>query len=281
MAEIKWTESMTIGIPFVDADHRTLVRLLNQVQDSIGDAEEYGTLGSVLRALADYTESHFAREEEMLRGCGYRDLPAHAALHARLAERVRGISQRYEVDRASVRGAEVLDFLTEWLTEHILTHDMAYRVIATQNIPAQLSATAVTMDRGRQRRPLDWSLLRVLVVDDNTNFCVLLRTILQGMGVEDIHFAQDGAVGMEVLSRTPVDVVLSDWYMQKMDGLQFVARIRASDDPAIRDLPVVMMSGRGDKETRANAKEAGVDEFIEKPISARDLILVLARIMGA
>ena len=68
---IRWTKDLETGIPFVDGDHRILVRLLNQVDESITAFEESATLGSVLGALRDYTVYHFGREETMLRAAGY------------------------------------------------------------------------------------------------------------------------------------------------------------------------------------------------------------------
>ena len=106
MAKVQWKPELETGIPFVDADHRVLVGLLNQVDENIAQFEETATLGSVLNALNDYTLYHFAREEAMLMACGYTGLDEHRNTHARIADQVAEISRKFRQTPASDERSE-------------------------------------------------------------------------------------------------------------------------------------------------------------------------------
>jgi hemerythrin-like metal-binding protein len=282
MAYIEWQDWMTIGIPLVDADHKVLISLINQVQSCLATDDAYSNLGSVLRALDDYTDYHFQREEKLLEEVGYAGLTDHKALHTKLSGQVREIIRRYEASQTSVRAVDILSFLEHWLTEHILNHDMAYRRFALGNEAAEQSAAAIGMGDVRGNAParsFDWNSLRVLIVDDNPNFLALLETILSGVGIGYVQLAHSATEGLELLATKAVDAVISDWHMAGMNGVDFAVAIRASLDPIISNVAVLMVSGRSDEEVRSKAVAAGVDEFLEKPISARELLLTLARVV--
>lgn len=284
MAYIEWQEWMRIGVPMVDADHKVLISLINQVHSCISSDEEYANLASVLRALGDYTDYHFQREEKLQEEIDYPALAGHKDLHEKLSEQVREIIRRYEAARGSVRAVDILTFLEHWLTDHILNHDMAYRRYAVGQDQAALIASTVGMGHVRGATPprsFDWNSLRVLVVDDNPNFLTLMETILSGVGVGYVKLVRSAAEGLAFLACQPVDAVISDWYMAGMDGVEFVVTMRMSVDPIIANVAILMVSGRGDEEVRGKATAAGADEFLEKPLSARDLLLTLARVVAA
>jgi len=282
MAYIEWQDWMTIGIPLVDADHKVLISLINQVHSCLATDDAYANLGSVLRALDDYTDYHFQREERLLEEVAYPNLTDHKALHSKLSDQVREIIRRYEGSQTSVRAIDILSFLEHWLTEHILNHDMAYRRFALGNEMAEQLAATVGMGDVRGNapaRPFDWNSLRVLVVDDNPNFLALLETILSGVGIGYVQVAHSAADGLEMLATRAVDAVVSDWHMAGMNGVDFAVAIRQSLDPIISNVAILMVSGRGDEQLRDKAVAAGIDEFLEKPISARELLLTLARVV--
>lgn len=278
MAAITWSEMMSVGIPILDADHKTLVGLINDLHRSIGDEEEYATLGSVLKALADYADYHFAREERVMEACRYPALNSHIVMHHRLAQQVRELKARYDQDQTAVRAKDCLDFLHKWLIDHICSTDMDYRAWVIGHKGAQAAAEAVTMTGPRPANGgLDWRALRVLVVDDNLNFCQVMRTILEGVGVQEIRTAHDLGTARAALGAVTVDVVVTDWHVGTESGLDLVAWIRGQ--AGLAHLPVVMLSGHERLANRDVALNAGADEFMEKPISARGLLMCLARLM--
>lgn len=120
--------------------------------------------------------------------------------------------------------------------------------------------------------------LHVLVVEDNVNFRMLLRTILTSVGITDVMETEDGASALDLLQTYPADLVLLDWKMAPMDGLEFMARLRGNGDGTNPYVPVIMVSGYTDATLISRARDAGVNEFLAKPISAKSL---LARVIAA
>lgn len=277
MALITWSEMMSVGVPVLDADHKTLIGLINDLQRAIGDDEEYSSVGSVLKALDDYVCHHFAREERVMAVCRYPSLTAHTAMHHRLSRQVAEMAAAYQADPNSVRARQCLDFLNKWLIEHICSTDMDYRGWLVGRADADAAAQSVAMTGPRGGVSLDWKQLKVLVVDDNQNFGRVMRTILEGVGVADIRVVSEVEAARTVLSGKAVDVLVTDWHVGADSGLALVGWVRRQ--PALAAMPVLVLSGHERLANRDVALEAGADEFMEKPISARGLLLCLAKLM--
>ena len=125
MTVVMWTEEMSVGVPSLDRDHKTLVGLLNQLA-AAEDRQDRINLEEVLDELVSYTLYHFEKEERLLAHAGYPDLESHAARHRGLADRVLAIRRRFfDADRPYL-GDEVVEFLTVWLRNHILGEDLKY-----------------------------------------------------------------------------------------------------------------------------------------------------------
>jgi hemerythrin-like metal-binding protein len=277
MATITWNPMMSVGVPILDADHRTLVGLINDLHHSVGDDEEYATLGSVLKALQEYADHHFAREERVMEICRYPSMEVHRRMHQRLSRQVHELKNGYDSDRTAVRAKDCLDFLHKWLIEHICSTDMDYRSWVIGHGEALSAAEALSMTGPKTSASLDWRQLRVLVVDDNQNFAQVLRTILEGVGVTNIGVAMDLAAAKTRLQGSVIDVVVTDWHVGAESGLDLVTWIRR--DPALASLPVLVLSGHERIANGDMALAAGADEFMEKPISARGLLICLSRLM--
>jgi hemerythrin len=127
MALLRWGEAFGVGNAALDADHRILIDLLNQLDDALETGQSRQVVGSVINALFEYTGHHFRREEAMLREAGYPALESHVALHHALEDRARDICDRWVSGSRDALGEEVLEFLKKWLTEHILGADKSYR----------------------------------------------------------------------------------------------------------------------------------------------------------
>lgn len=116
--------------------------------------------------------------------------------------------------------------------------------------------------------------LKILVVEDNAHFRTLVRTILAALGIEAVVEAADGAEALEKLRDFPADLVILDWKMDGVDGMECLRRIRAADGPAPY-VPVIMVTGYSEARLIREARQAGVDEFLPKPISAKALLMRL------
>lgn len=117
-----------------------------------------------------------------------------------------------------------------------------------------------------------YDLLKILLVDDNHYMRVLLAEILRAIGVHYIYEANDGAEGLQMMRDYPIDVVMTDLSMQPLDGIDFVRLLRNSPDSPNQMAPVIMITGHSTFARVNEARDAGVSEFLAKPLTARGVI---------
>jgi signal transduction histidine kinase/DNA-binding response OmpR family regulator/HPt (histidine-containing phosphotransfer) domain-containing protein len=115
---------------------------------------------------------------------------------------------------------------------------------------------------------------RVLLAEDNEINRQVAGELLRGMGLE-VQIAVNGRDAVELASRERFDLVLMDVQMPQMDGLEATARLKG--DPGTRGLPVVALTAHAMASDRERFLEAGMDDYLAKPIEERDLLRVLAR----
>ena len=139
MTAVRWSEGLSVGVPSLDADHKTLVGLLKRLEGT-GTHEDPATVGAVLETLMAYTHFHFCREEKVMEACGYPHLAAHRDEHEALTRDVRRLRGRYDGDPSAVTRTQLLSFLMTWLNHHILLTDMAYRPYAANRPEADAAA---------------------------------------------------------------------------------------------------------------------------------------------
>jgi two-component system chemotaxis response regulator CheY len=113
--------------------------------------------------------------------------------------------------------------------------------------------------------------LRLLVIDDNKQMCTIIGTVLSAAGVRHLHYAPDGRAGLGVIAAYDVDVVYVDQEMPVMNGLAFIAAVRALDTPA-RYMPIIMITGHSDRTRLDAARDHGVTEFLCKPVTANAIL---------
>jgi DNA-binding response OmpR family regulator len=116
---------------------------------------------------------------------------------------------------------------------------------------------------------------QVLVIDDEEDYRIIIQEVLRGAGM-DVRLAKDGEEGLRLLKEKPADVVLVDWMMPRLDGEQFCRAMRA--EPALKDLPVLMLTVKQTADEELEALHFGVDDFVVKPFRAPEL---LARVRAA
>lgn len=118
---------------------------------------------------------------------------------------------------------------------------------------------------------VDFSGLRFLVVDDNQHVRRIIRTLLHGFGVREVYEAADGAAGLDAVQNFLPDFIITDWVMPLFDGLEFVQMIRQPDSPLNPYVPIIMLSAHSERHRVLQARDAGVNDFLCKPISAKAL----------
>ena len=118
---------------------------------------------------------------------------------------------------------------------------------------------------------IDFNRLRFLVIDDNAHMRRILRTLLHGFGTREVYEAEDGAAGLEAFNHYSPDIVITDWAMPILDGLELTQMIRQPNANPNPYVPIIMLTGHSEKKRVVAARDAGVTEFLAKPISAKSL----------
>jgi two-component system chemotaxis response regulator CheY len=118
----------------------------------------------------------------------------------------------------------------------------------------------------------------VLVVDDYNTMRRILRNLLSQIGFSNVEEAEDGSTGLRKLRERPFGLVISDWNMAPMSGLEFLKEVRS--DGALKDMPFIMITAESKTENVVAAKEAGVSNYIVKPFNADTLKKKIEAVLG-
>lgn len=125
MPFIEWNENLSVHVPSVDRQHRTLIKYINELSDAVERGNSQALVGHILKGLAGYTKIHFAYEEMLFKSYNYPETDDHKTVHVKLLEKVTTFGDRFERGETDI-GPELLAFLKRWLNHHILGDDMAY-----------------------------------------------------------------------------------------------------------------------------------------------------------
>lgn len=113
--------------------------------------------------------------------------------------------------------------------------------------------------------------LNFLIVDDNKHMRALVKSILHALGVKNVIEAGDGADAFKELRHYPADIIICDWNMEPLDGLDFTKLVRTGSDSPNPFVPIIMLTGHTEMNRVMEARDSGVHEFLAKPISAKKL----------
>lgn len=119
--------------------------------------------------------------------------------------------------------------------------------------------------------------LTVLIVDDFLTMRRIVKKILRDLDFQNIIEAEDGTVAVDVLNSNKVDLIVSDWNMPKMTGLELLKHVRENEQT--RDIPFLMVTAEAQKENIVEAVKAKVSNYIVKPFTAATLEEKLAKII--
>ncbi len=119
---------------------------------------------------------------------------------------------------------------------------------------------------------------KVLVVDDQLTMREVTKLALQEMGVRQIIDAENGDDAFKKATTQPLDMIISDFNMPGMDGLGLLRAVRGH--PAVRKLPFILVTGRGDNALVVSAAQAGVNNYIVKPFTAEMLREKVEAVVG-
>lgn len=114
--------------------------------------------------------------------------------------------------------------------------------------------------------------LNVLLVDDNQNMRAIAAAVLHSADIRNVYEAAEGATAFDLLRRNAIDMAIVDFNMFPLDGVEFTRMVRTSPDSPNIFLPIIMMTGHSERTRVYEARDAGVTEFIVKPITAKAVL---------
>ncbi len=120
--------------------------------------------------------------------------------------------------------------------------------------------------------------MNVLIVDDYKTMLRILRNLLGQLNFNNVHEATDGSTALKMLREENFGLIVSDWNMEPMTGIELLRKVRADD--ALRHIPFVMITAQSNSENVMIAKEAGVSNYIVKPFNAETLKTKLVTALG-
>jgi len=126
MPLMTWNEKMSVSVASLDDDHKKLVTMLNQLFDAINSGHGREALGKILDDLIAYAKMHFNHEETMFARTSYPDMVAHKQEHDKFTQQVLEVQKKYKNGGSGTLSLEVMNFLKNWLVEHIQGNDKKY-----------------------------------------------------------------------------------------------------------------------------------------------------------
>lgn len=120
--------------------------------------------------------------------------------------------------------------------------------------------------------------MKVLVVDDFATMRRIVRNILKQLGFMNIVEADDGATALEIMKSDKIDLVLCDWNMPKISGLELLKQMKADSD--LKNIPFLMITAEAQKQNIIEAVKTGVSNYIVKPFTADTIAEKLKKVFG-
>lgn len=127
---------------------------------------------------------------------------------------------------------------------------------------------------------IDFSKLSILVIEDVEPMRALIKKLLQSINVKSVTTAEDGREGYEEFKRSNPDIVITDWEMEPIDGMDLTKRIRTSPDSPNRVVPIIVITGYSALERVKKARDIGITEYLVKPFSAADMMHRIAAVIN-
>lgn len=125
--------------------------------------------------------------------------------------------------------------------------------------------------RNSQGGQYDLEALNVLVVEDNANMQKLLGVMLRSLGIRNIEHAESGKAALEILATFKADIVITDWEMKPMNGLELTRELRRGASSPNPYVSIIMVTGRTEMEHVIQARDAGINHLLTKPVSVKSL----------
>ncbi|TAE34497.1 MAG: response regulator [Alphaproteobacteria bacterium] len=123
------------------------------------------------------------------------------------------------------------------------------------------------------------SNISVMLIDPDKELSTLIRSVLKSLGFSTIHVARDGTAALNILHAHNVDLIITDWMMSPMDGINFVQKVRRDKDSPNPMVPVIMLTAQAKRWNVEYARDTGMTEFMVKPFTAKQLCAKITRVI--
>ncbi len=120
--------------------------------------------------------------------------------------------------------------------------------------------------------------MHILIVDDYKTMLRIIRNLLKQLGFENVDEATDGTAALQKIRERPYGLVISDWNMEPMTGIELLREVRA--DEKVKGTPFIMVTAESKTENVIAAKQAGVNNYIVKPFNAETLKKKMNSVIG-
>ncbi|MBW2246737.1 MAG: response regulator [Deltaproteobacteria bacterium] len=120
--------------------------------------------------------------------------------------------------------------------------------------------------------------MKVMIVDDFATMRRILRNILKQIGFKNIIEAEDGKHALKELKKEKVDLIMCDWNMPEMPGIELLKNVRSDDE--LKEIPFVMVTAEAQKDNILEAVKSGVSNYVVKPFTAETITEKLNKIFG-
>lgn len=121
--------------------------------------------------------------------------------------------------------------------------------------------------------------MNILIVDDYKTMLRIIRNLLSQLGFKNVDEATDGTAALDLIKKKKYGLVISDWNMEPMTGLDLLKSVRTSNDNN-KNLPFIMVTAESKTENVIAAREAGVNNYIVKPFNAETLKQKMTAVLG-
>lgn len=131
----KWRDSFSVNIESIDSQHKELFRIGNmlfEIVDTRDDVDRYDEIIMALENLRDYTVYHFGYEENLMKENGYPDFERHKKQHDSFIKKISSIDEEDVDEKQQKIGMDLIIFIANWIENHILKTDMAYKDFLNQ-----------------------------------------------------------------------------------------------------------------------------------------------------
>lgn len=128
--------------------------------------------------------------------------------------------------------------------------------------------------------PASLAKINALVVDDNAHMIHIVRSMLLGFGLTRTYESRDAAEAFDIVRHEPIDLIIVDYQMPFLDGLEFTRMVRTGDDSRNPFVPIILLTAHTERSRILAARDAGVTEICAKPINAQQLWTKIAAVVN-